>query len=93
MIKTFKCKETEGIFERLASLKLPRDIQKAALRKLNIIHAAVSINDLRVPPGNRLEQLSGKRRGQYSIRVNEQWGICFKWEENNAYDVEIIDYH
>lgn len=93
MIKTFKCKETERLFHRIKSRKLPTDIQKTALRKLNMIHAAVSINDLRIPPSNHLEQLKGHRKGKYSIRINDQWRICFNWNNNNAYDLEIIDYH
>lgn len=93
MIKTFKCKETEKLFNRIKSRKLPTDIQKIALRKLNMIHAAVYINDLRVPPANHLEQLKGRRKGQYSIRINDQWRICFNWDQHLAYNVEIIDYH
>ena len=93
MIKSFKCKETEKIFNREYSLKLPVDIQRTALRKLLMIHAAININDLRVPPANHLEQLKGGRRGQHSIRINEQWRICFKWAAGNAYELEIIDYH
>jgi proteic killer suppression protein len=93
MIKSFKCRETEKIFNQEYSLKLPVDIQRTALRKLLMIHAAITINDLRVPPANHLEQLKGARCGQHSIRVNEQWRICFKWTAGNAYEVEIIDYH
>jgi proteic killer suppression protein len=93
MIKSFKSKETEKIFFREYSLKLPHSIQKTALRKLWMIDAAQLINDLRVPPANHLEKLKGNRHGQYSIRINEQWRICFKWQQNDAYDVEIIDYH
>ncbi len=93
MIKKFRCKETEKIFKRNFSRKLPVDIQRVALRKLNIINAAVSIKDLLIPPSNRLKELKGNRKGQYSIRINNQWRICFKWVENDAYDLEIIDYH
>ncbi|MDD4995942.1 MAG: type II toxin-antitoxin system RelE/ParE family toxin [Patescibacteria group bacterium] len=93
MIKSFKSKETEKIFNRNYSLKFPLTIQKTALRKLLIIDASVIINDLRVPPANHLEQLKGNRRGQYSIRINDQWRICFKWRQSDAYDVEIINYH
>ncbi|MDP4008716.1 MAG: type II toxin-antitoxin system RelE/ParE family toxin [Candidatus Peregrinibacteria bacterium] len=93
MIKEYKCKETEKIFNRTISLKLPKDIQKVALRKLNMIHAAISINDLRTPPGNHLEKLTGDRKDQHSIKINDQWRICFQWKENNAYNVEIVDYH
>ncbi len=93
MIETFKCKETEKIFHREYSRKLPRDIQRVAFRKLRMIDRSITLNDLKVPPANRLERLSGKRKGQYSIRVNDQWRICFKWIDNNALAVEIIDYH
>ncbi len=93
MIKTFKCKETEKIFGREYSRKLPRDIQKAAFRKLRMINRSKTLSDLKIPPANRLEKLSGKRKGQYSIRINDQWRICFKWVDNNALGVEIIDYH
>ena len=93
MIKKFRCKETEKIFKRNFSRKLPVDIQRVALRKLNIINAAVSIKDLLIPPSNHLKELKGNRKGQYSIRINNQWRICFKWFENDAYDLEIIDYH
>ncbi len=93
MIKSFKCKDTEKIFRRSYSKKLPVDIQRAALRKLRILHRAEDLNDLRVPPGNRLEALLGKRKGQHSIRINDQWRICFVWEEKDSFDVEITDYH
>lgn len=93
MIKNFKCKETEKIFNRNKSKKLPTNIQKTALRKLTMIHAAVLISDLKIPPANHLEQLKGNRKNQHSIRINKQWRICFKWKQNNAYDVEITDYH
>ena len=93
MIKKFKCKETEKIFNRIRSSKLLAGIQKVALRKLNMIHAAISVNDLRIPPANHLERLKGNKKGSCSIRVNDQWRICFKWDKNDAYDVEIIDYH
>jgi proteic killer suppression protein len=93
MIKSFKDKETEKIFHRQVSRKLPRDIQQVALRKLRMLNRATSLIDLRVPPNNRLEKLKGTRTGQYSIRINDQWRICFVWEEVDAYDVEIVDYH
>jgi toxin HigB-1 len=94
MIISFKSKETELIFNGEISLSYPLDIQRTALRKLRIVDAATSIIDLRVPPGNRLEKLIGDREGQHSIRVNDQWRICFAWtEENNATEVEIVDYH
>ena len=93
MIKSFGCKETEKIFKREYSLKLPSSIQRTAMRKLWLIDAAGSINDLRVPPANCLEKLKGKRKAQYSIRVNDQWRICFRWQQQDAYEVEIVDYH
>jgi toxin HigB-1 len=93
MIKSFKCKETEGIFQGRFSKKLPNEIQRVAERKLIMIYRAVAINDLRVPPANRLEVLSGKRKGQHSIRINDQWRICFKWHDDGVYNVEIVDYH
>jgi len=94
VIVSFKSEETKLIFEGFTSPRFPPNIQKNALRKLLILDAATSINDLRVPPGNRLEKLVGERIGQYSIRINEQWRICFVWtEENNALGVEIVDYH
>lgn len=93
MIKTFKCKETQKIFNRQYSRKLPSDIQKIAFRKLRMINRSYKINDLKVPPANRLEMLTGTRKGQYSIRINNQWRICFRWIDNNALDVEITDYH
>ena len=93
MIKTFKDAETEKIFNRWFLRKLPVDIQQAALRKLRMLNNAISINDVRIPPANRLEKLSGDREGQYSIRINQRWRIGFGWSENNAYNVEIIDYH
>jgi toxin HigB-1 len=94
MIISFKSKETKLVFNGEVSLSYPLDIQRTALRKLRIVEAATSIIDLRVPPGNRLEKLIGDREGQYSIRINDQWRICFAWtEENNASEVEIVDYH
>jgi len=93
MIKSFGCKDTEKIFQRERARKLPHDIQRVAMRKLWMIDAAPDLNSLRVPPGNRLEALSGKRVGQHSIRINDQWRICFRWHDGNAYDVEIVDYH
>jgi proteic killer suppression protein len=93
VIKSFKNKETEKIYSREASLKLPRDIQQNALRKLRMINNSKTINDLRIPPANRLEKLSGNREGQHSIRINDQWRICFVWRDGDAYDVEITDYH
>jgi proteic killer suppression protein len=93
MIKSFKDRETEKIFNLEFSKKLPTEIQRMAARKLKIVHSAGTIESLNVPPGNRLEALKGSRFGQYSIRINQQWRICFKWHESDAYDVEITDYH
>ncbi len=94
MIISFKSDQTRLIFEGFVSRFYPTDIQKIALRKLLLINAAMSINDLRVPPGNRLEKLIGDRQGQYSIRINDRWRICFVWtDEDNAQQVEIVDYH
>jgi proteic killer suppression protein len=93
MIRSFKCKETENIFNRNYSKKFPSSIRRAALRKLRMLNQARNLNDLRVPPGNRLELLKGDRTGQMSIRINDQWRICFEWHDNDAYAVEIVDYH
>jgi proteic killer suppression protein len=93
VIKNFKDDETQKIYQRQRSRKLPSDIQQVALRKLRMINNSVSINDLRVPPANRLEKLSGNRAGQWSIRINDQWRVCFRWEGSDALDVEITDYH
>ena len=93
MIKTFKCKETGKIFNGKFSKKLPHDIQRRALIKLHSIDVAEDIKDLLVPPSNNLESLTGNRKGQHSIRINDQFRICFQWIENNAFDVEITDYH
>lgn len=93
MIKSFACKETRRLFERERVKKIPPDIQRAALRKLRMVDAATCLGDLRVPPSNHLEKLKGERRDQYSIRINEQWRICFTFEGSDAFDVEIVDYH
>ncbi len=93
MIKSVKDSETEKIYNLTRSRKLAQDIQQVALRKLRMLNNAKSINDLRIPPANRLEKLIGNRAGQYSIRINDQWRICFDWQEDNAYNVEIVDYH
>jgi proteic killer suppression protein len=93
MIRSFRDRETEKVFMREPRTRFGRAVQRAALRKLLILNAAESLDDLRVPPGNRLEKLSGNRRGQHSIRVNDQWRICFRWSDGDAYDVEIVDYH
>ncbi len=92
MIKSFKSKDTARLFNRLSSRRW-RGIADAARRKLEILNAAKSLAELRVPPGNRLEALKGDRRGQHSIRINDQWRICFVWRGGDAYDVEIVDYH
>jgi proteic killer suppression protein len=93
VIRNFKDKETQKIFERSRSRKLPSGIQQVALRKLRMLNRAETLQDLRVPPANRLERLVGDREGQYSIRVNDQWRICFVWQDSDALDVEIVDYH
>ena len=93
MIKDFADSDTEKLFYRQKTKKLPDQLLRHALRKLLILDAAEMIEDLRIPPGNRLEKLKGTRKGQYSIRINNQWRICFKWQVSNAYFVEITDYH
>lgn len=93
MIRSFKCKETEKLFYGRFSSKLPQDIQKTAAIKLKILNAATMLDTLRIPPSNYLEALHGNREGQYSIRINKQWRICFVWRENDPCDVEIVDYH
>jgi proteic killer suppression protein len=93
MIVSFADKETEKIFGRAFSRKLPADIQRVARRKLEMLDATENLNDLRIPPANRLERLSGERENQHSIRINDQWRICFVWRKQNAHEVEIVDYH
>lgn len=93
MISSFKCKETKKLFQGQFSRKLPQDIQRIAARKLEQLNAATVLDTLRIPPGNRLESLSGNRQGQHSIRINAQWRLCFIWGGGNAFDVEIVDYH
>ena len=93
MIKSFKSKETEKIYNEKFSKKLPQEIQKRALQKLRMINIASVIDDLRIPPSNHLEALLGDRQGQHSIMINDQYRICFRWFDNNAFDVEITDYH
>ena len=93
MIRRFRDRETEKVFNREPSRRWSRDLQRVARRKLLMLDAAETLADLRVPPGNRLEKLSGDREGQYSIRINDQWRICFRWGEGDAHDVEIVDYH
>ncbi|NCO53741.1 MAG: type II toxin-antitoxin system RelE/ParE family toxin [Deltaproteobacteria bacterium] len=93
MIRSFAGKEAEKLFRGRFSTKLPQDVQRVAQRKLKQLNAAASLDFLRVPPGNRLEQLTGDRAGQWSIRINNQWRICFSWQDGNVFEVEIIDYH
>jgi proteic killer suppression protein len=93
VIKTFRDKETEKIFNREFSRKLPPPIQRVARQKMEVLNAAESLQDLRVPPSNHLEKLAGKRKGQHSIRINDQWRICFVWKGTDAHNVEIVDYH
>jgi proteic killer suppression protein len=93
MIKSFADAETEKVFRRQFSRKLPGDIQPIALRKLRMLNNAHAINDLRSPPANRLEKLGGSREGQHGIRINDQWRVCFIWEDGDAHAVEIVDYH
>jgi proteic killer suppression protein len=92
VIRSFKDKEAEKILNRERSLKLPVDLQRTALRKLRMLNRAINLNDLRVPPANRLEKMKGDRANQYSIRINNQWRICFNWSGNDAFEVEIVDY-
>ena len=93
MIKSFQEKETEKIWSGQRSRRLPQSIQQIARRKLRMLNNAHTLDDLRIPPANRLERLRGDQTGQYSIRINDQWRICFKWKASDAYDVEIADYH
>lgn len=93
MIQSFADKLTAAIFEGHEVRKLPKTIQATARRKLKLIDSAAALESLRVPPGNRLEPLKGDRSGQWSIRINDQWRICFKWDGGHAFDVEIVDYH
>ncbi|MBN1227367.1 MAG: type II toxin-antitoxin system RelE/ParE family toxin [Deltaproteobacteria bacterium] len=93
MIKSFQDKETEKILNRYLSRKLPQNIQNIARKKLIILDSVTELDDLRVPPGNKLEALKGDRKGQHSIRINDQWRICFKWKDGDSYNVEITDYH
>jgi len=93
MIRSFNDAKTETVFNRGQARKLPPEIHSRAKRKLNLIDAASTLGDLKVPPGNRLEQLAGDRLGQHSIRINRQWRICFEWHDGDAYNVEITDYH
>lgn len=93
MIRSFRDAETALIWEGTRSRKLPPDIQATALRKLMMLNRACTLQDLRIPPANRLEPLKGARAGQWSIRINRQWRICFRWKDGDAEDVEIVDYH
>jgi toxin HigB-1 len=93
VIKSFKDTQTEAIYQGFLPRSVPPDVGKRAIRKLFLIDTVTRLDDLRVPPGNRLEALRGKRAGQHSIRVNDQWRICFVWREGDAYDVEFCDYH
>ena len=93
MIKTFNDSETKKVWLGQLSKKLPTQIQQVARRKMRMLNNAVTINDLRIPPANRLEKLKGEHKGKYSIRINSQWRLLFKWRTGDAYNVEIIDYH
>ena len=93
MIKSFRCRETHRVFSREFSRRFPREIQQRAFMKLNAIDSAAGLEDLRLPPSNRLEALKGSRKGRWSIRVNDQWRICFVWRDDHAEQVEIVDYH
>lgn len=93
MIRSFAGKEAEKIWRGVASRKLPPEIQRVARRKLRMLNAAVTLEDLRAPPANRLEALKRDRKGQHSIRINDQWRLCFRWKDGDAHDVEIADYH
>jgi proteic killer suppression protein len=93
VIGNFNCKETAKIWHGTISTRLPGDIQDIARRKLRILNNAKCLQDLRIPPNNRLEALKGDREGQYSIRINRQWRICFRWSQGHVYDVEMVDYH
>jgi proteic killer suppression protein len=93
MIRSFRDRETASVWEGIRSRKLPPDMQAVALRKLRMLNNARVIDDTRVPPGNRLEPLKGSRKGQWSIRINQQWRIVFRWNDGGADDVEIVDYH
>jgi len=93
MIRSFADDQTKLIWAGIRSRRLPADIQQVARRKLRMLNNAVGLDDLRVPPANRLEALKGRRKSQFSIRVNDQWRVCFRWKDGDAYDVEIVDYH
>ena len=93
MIRSILDSETEKVWQGVVSRKLPRDIQDIARRKLRMLNNADRVDELRIPPANRLEKLSGNREGQWSIRINDQWRVCFVWADDGAHDVEIVDYH
>ena len=93
MIRSFRDRRTREVFERQYVKTFSRELQRAALRKLVILDASLILEDLKIPPGNRLEKLSGDREGQYSIRINDQWRVCFIWMDRDAWEVEIVDYH
>jgi len=93
MVESFRCKETEKLFNRRHTKRLPPSIHKTAMRKLWMLDAATQLSDLRVPPSNQLEALKGDRKGQHSIRINKQWRVCFVWAGGHAKNVEIVDYH
>jgi len=93
MIRGFGDRETRDVFRGRRSLRLPPEVQRRAERKLKMLHAAQSLQDLLIPPGNRLEKLRGNRAGQYSVRIDRRWRLCFRWLDRNAHDVEIVDYH
>ena len=93
MIVNFACRKTERLWERRSDHGLPPQIERVALRKLTQLHRSRELHDLMLPPGNRLEALKGNRAGQHSIRVNDQWRVCFRWQGEDAHDVEIVDYH
>jgi proteic killer suppression protein len=93
VIRSFRDRDTERLFHRELVRKWAPALQRMGLRKLLMLDAATRLDDLRIPPANRLEKLSGRRAGQYSVRINDQWRVCFRWSEGDAYDVEIVDYH
>jgi proteic killer suppression protein len=93
MILSFRSKETEKIWNLESVRKIPLEVQKTGLRKLVMLNKSIDVNDLLIPPGNRLEKLKGDREGEYSIRINDQWRVCFIWQNGNALEVEIVDYH
>ena len=93
MIQSFANRETMRLFQRERVKKIPTNIHRVALRKLRMLHRSSNLKDLRIPPANRLESLKGSRKGQYSIRINDQYRICFRWQDGDSFDVEIVDYH